>query len=264
MWSGGRPLPDSECPLTVTQQECGQLDCREGSQGPACAAYCLGGLLGFGEPWDQCCCPARGWKPFSEVLGHSFAESHWELLSIKTPLGYTKLCSTSFVRYYFQTNNQPTKHTHKSPSSTTDLGLACWLARPAGPAHLGVGALLQPPLLPLSLQPLELFPDFGRRSPPLHHLRAQQEDTVKDPESKEDRRKKLTGLTGESAWPGVVFLSPGLKRDASDAQWAFPRGQGPWGGEAHGHTHSALPSSSRGRASPQLSGETEARLPWFQ
>lgn len=41
-----------------------------------------------------------------------------------------------------------------------------------GPAHLGVGSLLQPPLLPLSLQPLELFPDFGWRPPPLHDLRA--------------------------------------------------------------------------------------------
>lgn len=47
-----------------------------------------------------------------------------------------------------------------------------------GPAHLGVGSLLQPPLLPLSLQPLELFPDFGWRPPPLHDLRAEQEESA--------------------------------------------------------------------------------------
>ena len=48
------------------------------------------------------------------------------------------------------------------------------LLLPPEPAtDLGVGALLQSPLLPLALQPLKLFSDLSWRSPPFHNLWAE-------------------------------------------------------------------------------------------
>lgn len=83
-------------------------------------------------------------------------------------------------------------------------------ARPAsaGPAHLGVGALLQPPLLPLSLQPLELFPDFGWRSPPFHNLRAVR------------RRRQLRTQRARKHTPRVDIVNCWRVRVAQ--VWPFP------------------------------------------
>lgn len=62
----------------------------------------------------------------------------------------------------------------RSPSTSLSQARPPGLQPAAGPvAHLGIGALLQPPLFPFPLQPLKLLSDLSGRPPPFHDLRAE-------------------------------------------------------------------------------------------
>lgn len=102
--------------------------------------------------------------------------------------------------------------------SAPDVGLPVTAPRPCSSgrplAHLGVRSLLQPPLLPLSLQPLKLFPDFGWRSPPFHNLRA---------ESRGHHHRSGPGREGMNTRRGLLLLTWCV-----DGAWG-PATPSPWG-----------------------------------
>lgn len=86
-----------------------------------------------------------------------------------------------------------------------------WVLASPAPAHLGVGSLLQPPLLPLPLQPLKLLPDFGGRPPPFHNLRAEARGKHRSGPGREGHTQRASTVDLVRRWcPGARHsFSPG-------------------------------------------------------